>query len=82
MADKKNNTRTFRIVVFSISTLFVLFFMLAFIPKIISNIAGESPELPPGREWEGQVMVTFFNKYFPPIAPAKAHKVAVVSKVH
>jgi hypothetical protein len=37
-----------------------LFFLLAFIPAIVTVIDGTAPEPPQGREWEGKVMTVMF----------------------
>ncbi|MBA7542003.1 hypothetical protein ES705_34319 [subsurface metagenome] len=60
MAEEKSKLRTFRIIVLSLGTLLAIFFLLAFVPKLISMIMGTSPELPSGRQWEGNVMTAMF----------------------
>lgn len=46
-------------------TLLAVFFLLAFLPKIISDLNGTSPPMGAvaGREWEGYVMTAMFLSY-------------------
>jgi hypothetical protein len=60
MSEKKTSLRTFRIVVFTLGTLIALLFLLAFVPKLISELLGDSPQIQSGREWEGHVMTAMF----------------------
>ena len=61
----KNNTdaKSFRNVVFIIGTLLALFFILAFVHKIIINSSDKVHTPNPGREWEGQAMLAMFITY-------------------
>ena len=62
MAEKKTRSKTFRTVVLGFGTLIALLFLLAAVPKLISNLLGDAPKPVSGREWEGHVMtVTFFT---------------------
>jgi len=63
MTEKNTNVKIFRKVVLSIGTFFALFFLLAFVPKIITDLSGEGHKPIPGREWEGQVMLAMFITY-------------------
>ena len=60
MAKKIKNLKTYRTVVLAFGTLLALFFLLAFIPAIVTVIDGTAPEPPQGREWEGKVMTVMF----------------------
>jgi hypothetical protein len=60
MAGRRMARQTFRRVVLSLGPLLTAFFLLAFVPKIISVLAGTAPELPAGRKREGQVMTAMF----------------------
>ena len=60
MAEKRNRSKALRILVLILGTLLALFFLLAFVPKIITILIGTAPELPPGQQWEGHVMTAMF----------------------
>jgi hypothetical protein len=60
MADKNADSKTFRNVVLTLGTVLALFFLLAFVPKVISSFTNPSHTPQPGREWEGQIMTTMF----------------------
>jgi hypothetical protein len=60
MGNRKAQTRIFRAIVLGCGTLLALLFLLAFVPKTISFLRGTASELPSGRQWEGQVMITMF----------------------
>lgn len=60
MTEKRNKSRTFRKIVLAMGTLLAIFFLLAFVPKIISSLIGTAHEPQAGRQWEGQVMTAMF----------------------
>lgn len=60
MADRKSDPKMFRKAVLICGSILALFFLLAFVPKIISDLLDTVPEPPDGREWEGQVMYAMF----------------------
>ena len=60
MTEQSNKLKSVRIVVLSFGSLLALFFLLAFLPKIIMELIGDSPKVAAGREWEGQVMIATF----------------------
>lgn len=60
MSKNKSTLKMIRIVVFTICSLLALFFLLAFVPKIVSEITGTAPEHQGGQSWEGNVMMATF----------------------
>ena len=57
MDSRKTHPRTLRSVVLASGSLLALFFLLVFVPMIISVFLGTARELPAGRQWEGRVMI-------------------------
>ena len=63
MTEKNTDLKSFRKVVLTIGTVLALFFLLAFVPKILINSSDKVHTPNPGREWEGQVMLAMFITY-------------------
>lgn len=60
MDYQKIQLRTLRRIAFISGTILAIFFLMAFVPKIVSDLRDAAPELPSGRHWEGQVMTAMF----------------------
>lgn len=63
MTEKNTDLKSFRKVVLIIGTVLALFFLLAFVPKILIMSSDKVHTPNPGREWEGQVMLAMFITY-------------------
>jgi len=60
MDKKSSDLKPLRVFVLAIGTALALFFLLAFVPKLVSSVTGDAPGASTGREWEGQVMTAMF----------------------
>lgn len=63
MSGKYDNIGAIRKVALGGGTALAIFFLLAFVPKLISVFEGSSPPPRPGTEWEGDVMLATFAAY-------------------
>ncbi len=60
MRNQKKHRRIIRIVALVIGSLLALLLSLLLVPKIVEVTLGTAPELRPGVEWEGQLMIGMY----------------------
>jgi hypothetical protein len=60
VSNQKIPSKALSVIAFAFATILALFFLLVFVPKIISVLNGTARELPPGQQWEGHIMIAMF----------------------
>ena len=63
MEEKKSKLKNFRIFVLSFGSFIAFLFLISFLPKLISSMMGETTQLAPESQWEGQIMTAMFILY-------------------
>ncbi len=63
MSNHKAPPKGLRVTALVCGTVLALFFLLVFAPKVVSVLGGSAPELPPGTQWEGHIMIAMFGVF-------------------
>ncbi|MBC8314837.1 MAG: hypothetical protein ISR57_06015 [Bacteroidales bacterium] len=58
--NPSNSLKTSRLVIRIFASLITLFYLIAFVPKLIQMLLGDAPERPPGADWEGSMVTVSF----------------------